>query len=76
MQAEHQKPAWNSYGLGQERRASFGIGEKQQISYGFDPNLETSTTNDAVFGDVSNGPNYRAVRMIVRLALTKHLLNV
>ncbi|KAF2166681.1 hypothetical protein M409DRAFT_23312 [Zasmidium cellare ATCC 36951] len=61
MQADDQKPAWNGYGIGQEPRASFGIGEKRRLSYGYDPNLDASTTNDAVFGDVSNGPNYRAV---------------
>ena len=65
MQADDQKPAWNGYGIGEERRTSFGVGEKRRLSYGYDPNLETSTTNDAVFGDVSNGPNYRAVRMVL-----------
>lgn len=72
MQVEHQKPTWKAHGIGRDRRASFGTAEKQQFSYDFDPNLETSTTNDAVFGDVSNGPNYRAVCMVVLLVLEKH----
>ncbi|KAF7195235.1 N amino acid transport system protein [Pseudocercospora fuligena] len=61
---------WQSEnGGGEYRRTSFGIGEKRRLSagsgrrasYGYDPAIEISATNDAVFGDVSNGPNYRAV---------------
>ncbi|KAK4630125.1 N amino acid transport system protein [Fulvia fulva] len=35
--------------------------EKRRYSYGYDPEADTCVTNDAVFGDVTNGPNYRNV---------------
>ena len=55
------KAGWGE-GLGTYRTTSHGVGEQRKLSWGYDPNIENSATNDAVFGDVTGGPNYRSVR--------------